>query len=239
MRKLLMGFLVVLGAGCGGGGGGSSGQSGPATGTISGQAFTPAAVSAVTAGPATCSQPTTFTAKALAVRFASYAGASSTDVCTNLTSDPLCKLKASATTVTVAMADIEGTAGPTLGPGTFNVTANPASAANVTFQTSGPLAGTATIAFAASVATGTSCPASAQAAVAQGTLIIDAITSTDVTGSIDLTFGTYDAATDKFTPGQGTLSGAFDAPLCSEAIAFDLCSLAANAGTCGGTPSCD
>ncbi|HET6438654.1 MAG TPA: hypothetical protein VFG59_11365 [Anaeromyxobacter sp.] len=237
MRKLLIGVLLAVGAGCGGGGGGS-GPSGPATGTISGEAFTPTNVSAVIVGPplSPCTEPTTFTPKAVALRFANV------DMCTDLTSDPLCKFTASETTVTVAMADIEGTAGPTLAPGTFQVTPDPSNPSNVEVHLSGPLAGTATVAFAISTVTGAGaqCLPDLKTAAAQGSLTIDSMDTTaggHVTGSLDLTLGTFSGG--NFTAGQGTFKGTFDAILCSEDVSFDLCQLAAGAGTCGGTPTCN
>lgn len=219
MRKLFIATLLVA-SGCG-----SSSSSKPVSGTISGQPFTPTEVSAVTAGPASCTQPVSFEAKAFAVRMASFTG-----VCTDLTADPLCKLQASARTVTVVFADVGATSAPTLGAGTFAVNPNPA---NAVIQTSGPLAGTLVAAFAMSVTTGADCSTGTEEEVAKGTLRVDSVNGTTITGSVDLTFGQYDAVHDVFTPGTDTLKGDFTATVCAQSITSDqLCALAGAGGQC-------
>jgi hypothetical protein len=229
MRRWLVGMASVALAACGSGSGSGGGGSHAVAGTIGGQAFTPAEVSAVVAGPATCTvQTNTVDVKAFAIRLASFTG-----VCADLASDPLCKLDASSRSVTLVFADI-GVAGtaPALGAGTFQVDPNPANAQVVT---SGPLAGTLYASFATAVETGATCPAGTVGQVAKGTLTIGSVDAATVTGSLDLTFGTVDQAF-AFTPGTDTLKGDFTATVCAEAIG-DLCSIATTGGQCS-SPHC-
>ncbi len=227
MRRWLLGITWVALTACGGGGG-SSGSTG-VSGTIGGQAFKPAEVSAVIAGPSTCTVPTDFTAKAFAIRLGDFTG-----VCTDLESDPLCKLKASARSVTVVFADVGAVnPTPTLGTGTFAVSPDPT---NAVLQTTGPLAGTLVASFAVSTVTGASCPTDAVAQVAQGTLRVDSVTATSITGNVDLTFGDWNGTT--FTAGTDKLKGDFTATVCAASIS-DVCPLAASGGACMGMPSCD
>src|SRR5512142_2849807 len=164
MRRSLVGFVVLSLAACGGGGGGSSSTA--ASGTIGGQTFTPAETVAVIAGPSTCSHPAPFTGKAFALRFADFTGA-----CTEIDSDPLCKLKASSRTVTIVFADVGATAQPTLGAGTFTLTTDPTSLTSATLHTdpADPLAGTLSVAFGGSIVTTATCPLNTSPQIAQGT----------------------------------------------------------------------
>jgi len=221
MRRCLVGIAWVALTACGGGGGSSST---PVSGTIGGQAFTPAEVSAVIAGPETCTVLSqTVAVKAFAVRLASFTG-----TCTDLASDPLCKLEASSRSVTVVFADIGVAAvGPALGAGTFDVDPNPANAQAVT---SGPLTGTLYASFAASVATTDQCPVGTVGQVAKGTLKVTSVDATKIAGTMDLTFGTVDQSFN-FTPGTDKLKGDFTATVCTGTVG-DLCSLATTGGQC-------
>ncbi len=232
MRRWLVGIGWVALTACGGGGG-SSGST-AVSGTIGGQAFTPADTVAVIAGPSTCTDPTTFTAKAFALRFADYTGA-----CTEIESDPLCKLKASSRTVTIVFADVQATAPqPALGAGTFTLTTDPTSLTSAVLHTdpADPLVGTLSVAFGGSVVTTATCPASTSAQIAQGTLKVSSVSSTGITGSVDLTFGTLNGST--FVPGTDKLKGDFTATTMCTPIST-VCPLAATGGVCSGAPTCD
>ncbi len=221
MRRWLVGIAWVALTACGGGGGGSGSTA--VSGTIGGQAFTPAEVSAVEVGPAMCTVLSqNVNVKAFAVRLASFTG-----ICNDLASDPLCKLEANARSVTVVFADIGAVAGPTLGTGTFNVDPDPTNAQAVT---SGPLAGTLYVAFAGAVTTTASCPVGTVGEIAKGTLTITAVDSSKITGSMDLTFGNVDQH-GTFTAGTDTLKGDFTATVCGTPT-FDLCTLATTGGSC-------
>jgi len=225
MRSWLVGVAAVsMMAACGGGGGGSS--EGAVSGTIGGQAFTPTETRAVIAGPSNCTvQSTPVNVKAFALRFASFTG-----VCTALASDPLCELTHSAQTVSVVFADVGvGGVSPTLGAGTFTLTSDPTSLTGAEAHTnpSDPLVGTLSIAFGGAVVTGASCQMATAPQAAQGTLTVKSVTASEITGSVDLTFGT----------GTDMLKGDFAAALCSPIT--DVCPLAETGGTCSGTPTCD
>jgi hypothetical protein len=226
---MLVGMAWVVLAACGGSSssGGTVGGANTVTGTIGGQAFTPAEVSAVEAGPATCTVSSqTVSLKAFALRLSS-----STGTCTDLESDPLCKLVASSREVTVVFADVGAVASPSLGTGTFTVDPDPT---NVVPGT-GSLTGTLVVAFGGSVATTSTCPAGTAGQVAKGTLTVTHMSSTSITGSLDLTFGTLSAG-GTFVPGADTLKGAFNATMCGN-LAADLCSLATTGGQCA-SPHC-
>ena len=224
MRRWLVGFGFVALTACGGGGGGSS--SNPVSGTIGGQAFTPAEVSAVVAGPSHCTvMSNDVDVKAFALRFASFTG-----VCTALASDPLCELTHSAQSVTVVFADVGvGMTPPTLGAGTFTLTTDPTSLTSAEAHTnpSDPLVGTLSIAFGGAIVTDATCQMATAPQVAQGTLTVSSVSATQIKGSVDLTFGT---GTDK-------LKGDFTAALCSPIE--NVCPLADSGGTCTGAPTCD
>ncbi len=227
MRRMLVGVVFALLAACGGGSSGGSSGGNTVTGTIGGQAFTPAEVSAVVAGPATCAVASqTVDLKAFALRFSSATG-----TCAALESDPLCKLTASAREVTVVFADVGAVASPALGAGTFAVDPNPA---NVVPGT-GPLTGTLVAAFGGSVETTAACPLGTTGQVAKGTLTVKSVGSSAISGSVDLTFGTMSAG-GTFTPGSDTLKGSFTASVCGN-LAADLCSLATTGGQCA-SPHC-
>jgi hypothetical protein len=216
---LLAALLVA--AGCGSSGGGSK----LVGGTISGQAFKPVEAVAIRTDAASCTVPVlgAIEARALALRFSSY-----TNTCADF-DDPFCLLHASSQNVTVIFADLSQIAGRSaLAAGTYTLNPNPTV---VQPQTSGPLAGTALVAFAASVTTSAACVPSPL--VAQGTLRLDQVDGTTVTGNVDLTFGHLDPATQAFTPDGSTLSGDFSATVCGNTISQDeLCGLAGSGGQC-------
>ena len=204
-------------------GGSSSSGSAHLGGTISGQPFSPIESVATRAGPATCAVPVLgpIEAQALAIRFATYVNA-----CDDF-SDPFCLLHASTQNLTVLFADLSQTAGLTkLAPGTYTVQPDPTA---VQPQATGPLAGTALVAYAASVTTSAQCLPSPL--VGQGTLRLDQVTGDTVTGHVDVTLGHLSGGT--FTGDGGSVSGDFSAPVCPTAISStQLCALASSAGQC-------
>jgi len=225
---LILGTLFVA-AGCGSSGGGSK----LVGGTIAGQPFKPVETVAVRTAPTSCTVPVlgAIEARALALRFSSYTG-----TCADF-DDPFCLLHAGSQSVTVIFADLSQLAGKSaLAAGTYTVNPNPTV---VQPQTSGPLAGTALVAFAASVTTSATCGPSPL--VAQGTLRLDQVDGATVTGNVDLTFGNLDPGTGTFTPDGSTMSGDFSATVCGNTISQDeLCALSGSGGQCtaGSGPHC-
>jgi hypothetical protein len=163
----------------------------------------------------------TIEAQALAIRFATYV-----NTCDDF-ADPFCLLHASTQNVTVLFADLSQTAGLTqLAAGTYTVQPDPTV---VQPQTSGPLAGTALVAFAAAVTTSAQCVPSPL--VGQGTLRLDQVTGDTITGHVDVTLGHLSGGT--FTGDGGSVSGDFSAPVCPTSIgSTQLCALASSAGQC-------
>ena len=108
-------------------------------------------------------------------------------------------------------------------PGTYTLTTD------VTRPSFNLGTGTATVAYATSLATGPSCAPlgdGGAAAVAQGTLRLDALDSAHAAGHVELTFSD-----------GGKVSGDFSAPICA-GLSPDLCSITAARGSCPGTPAC-
>ena len=208
---------------------------GAVSGTVSGKVLIPTDTEAVLAGypvAATCPVPVlgNIQAQAFAVRFGTYSS-----ICTDFGSNPFCALHPDAEAVTVIFADLsqDPHTAPGLAPGTYPVTPNPETPDP---QTSGPLIGTSVVAFSESLATNATCvPA---ATVAKGSLQVETVSATEITGQVYLRFGTLDSNTGTFTPSAGAISGTFSAPVCTQTISnTDLCAIAVSGPTCS-APTC-
>lgn len=220
MRKLVLvsaSLFSVLVVACGGG---SSDGGGGLTGTVGGRSFSPVEVRAISAGSGTtpCSVeaiPTAVGIKAVAIDFASYAGA-----CGDYDGGQ-CKLHANAQSVTVLLAKLDPFgAEPALKPGTYTVYASPT-------QAIPDGTGLLTVAYAQALATGAApdCAGSASPSVQGGTIRLDQVTG-PITGHVAITFKDGSA-----------LQGDFSAALCPGTVS-DICTLATTQVLCTPPPLC-
>ncbi len=212
MRKLLI-LVSALAAACGGGSSKSGGTT-PVSGTISGATFTPADVKALavqTAGATTCTVTAggggslTFAASGLAIELTSYPNA-----CGDFAS-ATCAFHKNAVTVTVLLAMLDTLppyAAPAIPAGSY-----PINASTTTINPDG------SVVFAQATPTNDTCGGGnpTQLKSQSGTLRIDSITASEVTGHLAVTL----------QGGAGTLSGDFTAPLCGASV--DVCTLVTNA----------
>ncbi len=216
MRRLLVVSVLVLACGSSNddGGGGPSG-------TIGGRPFTPREVRTIPAGTGAtpCTVPVggidvSVGVKAVALDFTSYA-----DACGDYASSQ-CRLHGNAQNVTVILAKINPTGTePALSLGTYTVTASPTTAIP-------DATGLLTIAFGQALATDASCAGVPSPTVQGGTVRLDQITATSVTGRVSLTF-----------QDGSTLEGDFSAPICAGASP-DICMLATAQALCTLPPAC-
>ena len=208
MRKLAV-LLGLAALACGSGNGSSS----PASGTVGGSAFTPAEVVAASAGPASCALAGFGAAQVagVAVRFATFTG-----TCADLTA-PTCRSHRSSRSVTILVARAAtSSASAAITPGTYNVVKG---ATQFTINISG----------AAELAVGSSATTDAQCAetgsAAQGSLRLDQVSASIVSGHVDVTFDD-----------GGKLQGDFAASVCP--FPPDACTIATAQALCTGTPVC-
>lgn len=182
-------------------------------GKVFGQDFTPVEVAFVGPANESCAfptvPPTPYSLSAILIGFSSTPG-----ICA-LATDP-CVGHKNFTFVggTVAHADLDGPA-PGLQTGTYTVYANPGTAtpdANLEIRA----------ALLAPVRTDAVC-AETSGAPGSGTIRLDEIGTTQVRGSVDVTF-----------PDGGWLKGAFVATRCD--TTFDVCE--GSPDSCGGIPTC-
>jgi hypothetical protein len=210
MRKLAVFLTVgVTGFACGNG----AGSSAPASGTVGGAAFSPAEVVAASAGPAPCTVSGFGTGQvaAVGIRFATFTGS-----CADLTA-ATCRSHRSSRSVTVLVARAgTSAASAAITAGTYAVVKG---ATQFTITTSG----------AAELAVGSSTTTDAQCAdttsAAQGSLRLDQVSATLVSGHVDVTFDD-----------GGKLQGDFVASVCP--FPPDVCTVATAQAICSGAPVC-
>lgn len=219
MRKLVLVSAFLLA--CGGSSSSNGGGGGPLAGIVGGRAFTPVDVSAVVTGSGStpCTVPVLGQVgiRAMALEFTSYAG-----VCADYAKGT-CQLHASAQRVTVVFALLDPAKGePVIKPGSYTIYPD--------ITTTVPDGNLLRVNYAQALATGPATPAPGCAgsptAAASGTLRIDQVTATTVTGHLSVTFTGGDA-----------LQGDFTAPVC--ATAPDVCTLAQTTQLCTGSPTCN
>ncbi|WP_242335184.1 MULTISPECIES: hypothetical protein [Anaeromyxobacter] len=217
MRRLFLvsAFLLACGGSSSDGGGG-----GGLSGTVGGRSFTPREVRAIPAGTGTtpCTVPVLgqVGVRALALDFASYA-----DACGDYATSQ-CRLHAGAQNVTLLFAKLDPSgAEPTLAAGTYTVYG---SATTAVPDGTGRL----TVTFAESLATGAAptCAGTPSPSVQGGTLRLDQITGSAVTGHVSLTF-----------EDGSSLQGDFSAPVCP-GQGPDICMLATAQALCTAPPIC-
>lgn len=220
MKKLVLVSAFVIACG----GGSSSNGGGPLSGTIGGRAFTPVEVKAIitsaTADPCTVPQIGAAGIRGMAIEATSYAGA-----CGDYTS-ATCQVHASAQSVTVifALLDPSG-AVPQIRPGTFPIRSS-FTQIDVDNSTGSLLW---RVVYAQSLATGPATPApgcaGSPATAVSGTLRVDQVTGSAVTGYLTVTFEDGSSA-----------QGDFTAPLCPTAP--DVCTLATEQQFCTPPTAC-
>jgi hypothetical protein len=221
MRKLIV--LSALALACGDGDGGSSSG---LSGTVAGRPLAVTEVRAIRAGTGTtpCSLPVPggggatvdFGVSALAIEIASYANA-----CADYATSQ-CTLHANAQSVTILLAKLDPTgAAPALAPGNYTVQSSPSVAIP---DGSGHL----TVAFAQALGTDAApaCAGIPSPAVQGGTLRLDAVSGTPVTGHLELTFQDGSA-----------VCGDFSAEVCP-GTAPDICQIAQAQALCTPPPVC-
>jgi len=218
MRRLLVVSVSVFVLACGGD---SSDDEGGLSGTVGGRSFSPVEVRAIPAGTGgnPCTVPVggidvSVGVKALAFDFTSYA-----DACGDYASSQ-CRFHANAQNVTVILAKVNPTGTePVLSLGTYTVTASPTTA--IPDGT-----GLLTIAFGQALATDPSCAGAPSPTAQGGTVRLDQVTASSVTGHVSLTF-----------EDGSSLEGAFSAPICSGSSP-DICMLATAQALCTLPPAC-
>lgn len=206
MRKLVV-LLTLAGAACGGGGGGG-GSTGSASGTVGGTAFSAAETVAALMDPAPCPVTSLGTVEvgALGIRFATFTG-----TCGDLTHSTCVSHRSSrSVTLTVARA-ATGTASANIGPGTYAV----ADTDQFTIGTSGALE------LALGNATTTDAQCADTTSAATGSLRIDQVSASQVTGHVDVSFAD-----------GGKLQGDFIASRCPFVPA--TCTVVAAGAICSG-----
>ncbi len=207
MRKLAV-LLALTGAACGGS---ASNQQG-VTGTVGGTSFSPAETVAAQTGPAACPVAGLPAADfgALAVRFATFTG-----TCGDLTA-PTCRSHKSSRSVTLIVARAATSAGAaTVGPGTYAI----ADTNQFTIGASGAFE----LAFGSSTTADANCAETPSAAT--GSLRLDQVSASLVTGHVDVTFAD-----------GGKLQGNFIASMCP--FSPDACTVAAAHEICSGAAVC-
>jgi hypothetical protein len=171
--------------------------SGSLTGTLASVAFTPAEMGGLTLGPVTCQVAPGVNAQlaALVLGFSSFQG-----LCTPLQQYGICWDKANAALASVQIANIGiGTAPSVPGPGTYNIGSGATQVVDASYGRTGP-----------------ACASVGSSDALSGTVRIDTVTSTQVTGEL------LNVA---FTDGS-TLAGTFVAAVVG--VPLNLCQLFSN-----------
>ncbi len=199
----------------------SSGGGSPVTGTVGGHAFAVTearAIRAATADGTSCSLPVigASSISAMAIDFATYAG-----VCNDYTA-ATCVLHAGTEKVTVILAKLTpaGTTAPALATGTYSVGSSLTSALPDGHGNLQVVYAEALATGAAPTCSGTPSPA------ASGTLVISALSSTSVSGHLDVTF--EDGSTAK---------GDFTVDVCAS-VNPNICQIGETGQLCAPPPSC-
>lgn len=205
MRKLAV-LLALAGAACGSGRG--SGSSSPVSGTVGGTGFTPAEIVAALMDPAPCPVTSLGTVEvgALGIRFATFTG-----TCGDLTHSTCVSHRSSRSVTLVVARAATGTASANVGPGTYAV----ADTRQFTIGTSGALE----LALGDSTTTDAQCADTTSAAT--GSLRIDQVSASQVTGHVDVNFAD-----------GGKLQGDFIASRCPFVPA--TCAVVAAGAICSG-----
>ncbi len=199
----------------------SSSSGSPVSGTVGGKAFTlteARAVRASTADGTSCTLPVIGAASisAMALDLATYTG-----VCGDYSSAN-CVLHGGTEKVTVILAKLtpSGTVAPTLSAKTYTVSSSLAGA-----LPDGQ--GNFLVVYAQALATGAApgCAGTPSPAVDGGTLVINALSATSVSGHLDVTFQDGSSA-----------KGDFTADVCGSASP-DICGLATTEQLCSPTPT--
>jgi hypothetical protein len=228
-RRLALSLtLTSLLAACGGGS--DSAKSTPVSGTIGGQAFTPADVRAVLAdsGTGTCdlSFPGAGTisvmVSGLLVDFTSW-----TDVCADY-QKAACQLHQGGRNVTVLLARLIpaglAASAPPLEAKTYTVKSSFTDPDVTPYGTGGLQY---IVAYAGSLAQpAAACTATPSNAVTGGKVTLTSVSAAGVKGSVSLTFAD-----------GGALAGDFDAPACP-GFSPNICTLAQTQSLCGSPPAC-
>ena len=207
MRKLAV-LLGIAALACGSG----AGSSAPVSGTVGGAPFSPADVVAASAAPGTCTfgNLPSVPVAGMAVRFATFTG-----TCADLTA-ATCRSHRSSRSVTIVVARAAlSAANPAITPGTYAVLKG-------TQLTIGP-GGSAELAVGSSTTTDAQCADTTSAA--QGSLRLDQVSTSIISGHVDVTFDD-----------GGKLQGDFVAAVCP--FAPNVCTIAAQQALCTGTPVC-
>lgn len=213
MRRLLLVSVFVLACG-----GSSDDGGGGVSGTVGGRSFAVREVRAIPAGTGStpCTVPVlgAVGVKAFALDFASYA-----DACGDYATSQ-CRLHQNAQNVTLILAKINpaGTE-PALGPGTYTVYG---SATTAVPDGTGLL----NVAFAQALATDATCIGAPSDSVSGGTLRLDQVSGTAISGNVSLTF-----------QDGSSLRGDFSAPVCA-GPSPDICQLASAQALCTLPPAC-
>ena len=217
MRRILGVLLAVGLAACGDNDDGG-GPSGPVSGTIGGQPFTPSSVSAVLIPPASCTiEMTTVNASGLVLGFGNF------DLCAFLAQagpNAFCSNKASSTLVGAVVLKIGLIQAQTaVGPGTYTVK----DVGSTLPDASGNVVG---VSATATRTDATCLPSFQEDATVGGTVSVSSASASAVSGSVNLAFGTGNA-----------FAGSYDASVCAQSL--DICqivALIAGGGNC--TPAC-
>jgi hypothetical protein len=230
MRKHLgLMVLALAAAACGSD---SNSTSGPVSGTVAGQPFTPTSVKGATADPTLCTTlPQPLGAAAVSAVALSFDTTGA--FCSDLGSAS-CPYHPNGKSVTVFVANVvQATAAnpnptaPRIGPGTYTV--DPASTVNVITGGS-PLVVTAT-----DVAVDAACtpiPYTPISGLKGGTVRIDTITATQITGYVDIKFCGADPSCKDYVKGTFTADMCSGVNICSAAAAQTTCSVAGMPHSC-------
>lgn len=224
MRRAVILVVTAAAVACGGSSN-SKDNHGP-SGTIGSRPFAAVEARSVTAasGATACTVPNPLGSgnvqvgiKGLKIDLTSYA-----NVCGDYATAQ-CKLHADAQSVTIVFAKLNPAppfGAPAFAPGSYTIQPSPTIALP-------DGTGLLTVAYAQALRTGAACADAAPSpAVQGGTLRIDQVSDTVVTGGVNITF-----------QDGSTVAGDFSAPACP-GVALDVCQLAATQSFCSLPPAC-